>query len=112
MIRKLTSLFSVVTTALAVPSVALATNVSGGSNGQNVGFVTPLKTLANAFEIVGAALVVIAIVVIMAQHMLHREDWGGLIRNMVFIIVGGSVVIAAGAFLSQVGVSTTASLIR
>ncbi len=112
MIRKLTSIASAVALSLAAPSIALATNISGGSGGANVGFVKPIQTLANAFEILGAALVVISIVVIMAQHMLHREDWGGLIRNLVFIIIGGSIVIAAGAFLNQVGVSTTASLIR
>ena len=112
MIRTLASIVSAVAISLALPSISFATNISGGTNGASVGFVAPLRTLANAFEVLGAALVVIAIVVIMAQHMLHREDWGGLVRNLVFIIIGGSIVIAAGAFLNQVGVSTTASLLQ
>ncbi len=95
---------------LALRATASASNLSGGNGGQ-VAFVAPLKNLANALELVGASVVIISIVVIVAQYLMHREDWGGLFRNLVFAIIGGAVVLAAGAFFQQVGLSTQGALI-
>lgn len=96
---------------LATNGAAFATSTSGG-NGASVGFVQPIKNFANALELVGGALVIISIVTIVAQHAMHREDWGGLMRNLVFMIIAGFVILCAGTFMSQVGISTTGALLR
>jgi len=93
------------------PSAAFASNLSGG-NGQTLGFVKPMANLANGFELVGLSIVIISLVVLIAQHMLHREDLPGLAKICVSSIVGGAVILAAGSFLAQAGVTTTAALIR
>ena len=90
--------------------MASASQLSGG-NGGTVAFVAPLRNLANALELIGASVVIISIVVIVAQYLMHREDWGGLLRNLVFAVIGGSVVLAAGAFFQQLGLSTQGALL-
>lgn len=95
---------------LAINGVAFATSTSGG-NGASVGFVQPIKNFANALELVGGALVIISIVTIVAQHAMHREDWGGLMRNLVFMIIAGFVILSAGTFMSQVGVTIGGALL-
>ena len=108
--QELKSLLSaIIFFSLSVPSIAMASTFSGG-DGSKVQFVKPLANLANAMELSAAALIVIAIVTIVGVHMLHREDMGGLIRNMIFLIISGAVILAGGSFLSQVGLTTTASL--
>jgi hypothetical protein len=88
--------------ALAARVPALAATAGGGGNWA---FVTPINNFAGALEAITAALVVISLIVIIAQHMIHREDWGGMVRNIVFVVIGGAIIVTAANFMQNAGVT-------
>jgi len=91
---------------LAMNGAAFATSTSGG-NGASVGFVQPIKNFANALELVGGSLIIISLVTVVVQHAMHREDWGGLMKSLVYMIIAGFVILSAGTFVNQVGLTGT-----
>ena len=105
--RATTVFLSTIATSL-LPAAAQATTFAG--TGGTWAFVNPVNGLAAAISGIAAAVVVIAIVVIVGQHMVHREDWGGMVRNIIFTLIGGAVVVTASNFLTNAGV--TGALIR
>lgn len=88
--------------SLATRAPAFAAGAGGGGNWA---FVQPINNFAGALEAITAALVVIALIVIVAQHMIHREDWGGMVRNIIFVVIGGAVIVTAANFMQNAGVT-------
>jgi hypothetical protein len=86
---------------LVASPVAAAT--TGGAGSWN--FVAPVTNLGLALEAIAGSIVIISLVVIVGQHLMHREDWGGMFRNVVFILIGGAIVLAAGNFMTNAGVT-------
>ena len=108
MIRKLTATFAASLAWLLLHSYALAGAISsGGQGGAGVGFVAPIQRLGNAMEILGGAAVAIAIFILVGQNLFHREDWGSLANKLVYVIIGGFVILSGGGFLSNLGVQAT-----
>jgi hypothetical protein len=105
MLRKLTAAASFIGASIFTQSAAFAANLPQGSGTQPLGFVGPLQTFSSALQIAGGSMVVIAIVTLVASHMMHREDMGGLMKNLVFVIIGGAVVMTAGSFITSLGVT-------
>ncbi len=94
------SVATLLTLATHVP--AFAATAGGGGNWA---FVQPINNFAGALEAITAALVVISLIVIIAQHMIHREDWGGMVRNIVFVVIGGAIIVTAANFMQNAGVT-------
>lgn len=107
MLRKLTAMSATPVAWLSLQSYALAGQFGSGGNGSGVGFVSPIKNLGNAMELLGGAAVAIAIFVLVGQNLFHREDWGSLANKMVYVIIGGFVILSGGGFLANVGVQAT-----
>jgi hypothetical protein len=80
-----------------------AASTTGGAGSWN--FVAPVTNLGLALEAIAGSIVIISLVVIVGQHLMHREDWGGMFRNVVFILIGGAIVLAAGNFMTNAGVT-------
>lgn len=77
----------------------------GTANASNLPFVKPVNTLAAGLVDITTALTVIGVIVVIGQHMLHREDWGGMVRNVVFVAIAGAIVLAAANLLGALGAS-------
>jgi hypothetical protein len=107
MVRRLSLYLATLVAFIATRSYALAGTINSGGNGQGVGFVKPIQNLGNAMELLGGAAVAIAIFVLVGQNLFHREDWGSLAGKMVYLIIGGFVILAGGGFLSNLGVTAT-----
>jgi len=101
MFRNAFTIIAAILTSVMPIRVAAAT--SGGAGSWN--FVAPVTSLGSALEAITAPIVIIALVVIVGQHLMHREDWGGMFRNVVFVIIGGAIILAAGSFMSNAGVT-------
>jgi hypothetical protein len=108
MLRKVSAVFATSLAWLSLQTYAFAGAIgSGGTGGQGVGFVAPIQRLGNAMEILGGAAVAIAIFILVGQNLFHREDWGSLANKMVYVIIGGFVILSGGGFLSNLGVAAT-----
>ncbi len=94
-----------------IPTIAFASTTSGGSAG-GLQFPTMVKNLAAGVEIVAGAAVIIALFTVIGAAVFHREDMGGLMRNAVFVIIGGSIMFAGSAFFSQLGGAAAAAVIH
>ncbi len=87
----------------ALTTLPAAAATAGGAGSWN--FVAPVTNLGLALEAIAGSVVIIALVVIVGQHLMHREDWGGMFRNVVFVLIGGAIIIAAGNFITNAGVT-------
>jgi formyltetrahydrofolate synthetase len=99
------ALIPTLATILGLAARAPAFAANAGGTGGTWAFVTPINNFAGALESITAALVVISLIVIIAQHMIHREDWGGMVRNIVFVVIGGAVIVTAANFMQNAGVT-------
>ena len=88
---------------VALTSLPAGAATAGGAGTWN--FVTPITNLGLALEAIAGSIVIIALVVIIGQHLMHREDWGGMFRNVVFVLIGGAIIVAAGNFITNAGVT-------
>jgi hypothetical protein len=88
---------------VALTSLPAAAATAGGAGTWN--FVAPITNLGLALEAIAGSIVIIALVVIIGQHLMHREDWGGMFRNVVFVLIGGAIIVAAGNFITNAGVT-------
>jgi uncharacterized membrane protein len=102
MLRTLTTLISIVALVGRARYAASAATSGGGGNWN---FVAPVTNLGLALQAITGSIVIIALVVIVGQHLMHREDWGGMFRNVVFVLIGGAIILAAGNFMSNAGVT-------
>jgi hypothetical protein len=96
------AIFSFAVIALTAQLPALA-STSGSAGSWN--FVAPVTSLGGALQAITGPIVIIALVVIVGQHLMHREDWGGMFRNVVFVLIGGAIILAAGNFMTNAGVT-------
>ncbi|MBD5635922.1 MAG: hypothetical protein IAI49_15755 [Candidatus Eremiobacteraeota bacterium] len=96
----ITSIAFLLTLGARGPALAASTGAGG-----SWAFVTPINNFAGALEAITGALVVISLIVIIAQHMIHREDWGGMVRNIVFVVIGGAIIVTAANFMTNAGVT-------
>ena len=88
---------------VAMMKLPAAAATAGGAGTWN--FVAPVTNLGLALEAIAGSIVIISLVIIIGQHLMHREDWGGMFRNVVFVLIGGAIIIAAGNFISNAGVT-------
>jgi hypothetical protein len=102
MIRKTTPL-AIVAILVALMRLPATAATAGGAGTWN--FVGPVTNLGLALEAIAGSIVIISLVVIIGQHLMHREDWGGMFRNVVFVLIGGAIIIAAGNFITNAGVT-------
>ena len=100
--RKLTPV-AVIALLAALTSRPASAATAGGAGTWN--FVAPVTNLGLALEAIAGSIVIIALVVIIGQHLMHREDWGGMFRNVVFVLIGGAIIVAAGNFITNAGVT-------
>ena len=100
--RKLTPV-PVIALLAALTSLPANAATAGGAGTWN--FVAPVTNLGLALEAIAGSVVIIALVVIIGQHLMHREDWGGMFRNVVFVLIGGAIIVAAGNFITNAGVT-------
>jgi hypothetical protein len=100
--RKLTPV-AVIAILAALTSLPASAATAGGAGTWN--FVAPVTNLGLALEAIAGSVVIIALVVIIGQHLMHREDWGGMFRNVVFVLIGGAIIVAAGNFITNAGVT-------
>jgi hypothetical protein len=92
-----------IATLVAITKLPAAAATAGGAGTWN--FVAPVTNLGLALEAIAGSIVIISLVIIIGQHLMHREDWGGMFRNVVFVLIGGAIIIAAGNFISNAGVT-------
>jgi hypothetical protein len=103
MLQKTMSPALIMFLVVLVARLPVAAATTGGAGSWN--FVAPVTNLGLALEAIAGSIVIISLVVIVGQHLMHREDWGGMFRNVVFILIGGAIVLAAGNFMTNAGVT-------
>lgn len=103
--RALSFAASLWTLFLISPRAAFAASFAGAGGG-NWAFVAPVNSLAGAIMAITAALIVIAIVAVVAWHIIHHHggELGSLVGKVLVLIIGGAIVATAANFLTNAGV--------